>query len=30
VVYEGLQMVRDGAVVNPVVKDISANPPEEK
>jgi membrane fusion protein (multidrug efflux system) len=30
VVYEGLQMVREGAVVNPVVKDISANPPEEK
>jgi membrane fusion protein, multidrug efflux system len=30
VVYEGLQMVRDGAVVKPVVKDISANPPEGK
>ena len=30
VVYEGLQMVRDGVVVNPVVKDISTNPPEEK
>ena len=30
VVYEGLQMVRDGAVVKPVVKDISANPPEKK
>jgi membrane fusion protein (multidrug efflux system) len=30
VVYEGLQMVRDGAVVNPVVKDISTNSPEEK
>jgi len=30
VVYEGLQMVRDGAVVKPVVKDISINPPEEK
>jgi len=29
VVYEGLQMVRDGVVVKPVVKDISANPPEE-
>jgi membrane fusion protein (multidrug efflux system) len=30
VVYEGLQMVRDGVVVKPVVKDISTNPPEEK
>jgi membrane fusion protein (multidrug efflux system) len=30
VVYEGLQMVRDGAVVNPVVKDIPVNPPEGK
>jgi hypothetical protein len=30
VVYEGLQLVRDGAVVKPVVKDISINPPEEK
>lgn len=30
VVYEGLQMVRDGAVVKPVVKDIPTNPPEEK
>jgi membrane fusion protein, multidrug efflux system len=30
VVYEGLQMVRDGAVVKPVVKDIPINPPEEK
>ena len=30
VVYEGLQMVRDGAVVKPVVKDIPANPPEKK
>jgi membrane fusion protein, multidrug efflux system len=30
VVYEGLQMIRDGAVVKPVVKDISINPPEEK
>jgi membrane fusion protein (multidrug efflux system) len=29
VVYEGLQLVRDGAVVNPVVKEISMNPPEE-
>jgi len=30
VVYEGLQLVRDGVVVKPVVKDISANPPQEK
>jgi membrane fusion protein (multidrug efflux system) len=30
VVYEGLQMVRDGMTVKPVVRDISANPPEEK
>ena len=30
VVYEGLQMVRNGAVVKPVVKDISANPLEKK
>ena len=30
VVYEGLQLVRDGAVINPVVKDIPLNPPEEK
>jgi len=30
VVYEGLQMVRDGLVVKPVVKEIPANPPEKK
>jgi membrane fusion protein (multidrug efflux system) len=30
VVYEGLQLVRDGNTVKPVVRDISANPPEEK
>jgi membrane fusion protein, multidrug efflux system len=30
VVYEGLQMVRDGLVVKPVVKEIRANPPEKK
>ena len=29
-VYEGLQMVRDGVVVKPVVKDSSTNPPEKK
>ena len=30
VVYEGLQLIRDGAVINPVVKKIPLNPPEEK
>jgi len=30
VVYEGLQLIRDGAVINPVVKEIPLNPPEEK
>jgi membrane fusion protein (multidrug efflux system) len=30
VVYEGIQLVRDGAVINPVVKDIPLTPPEEK
>jgi membrane fusion protein (multidrug efflux system) len=30
VVYEGLQLIRDGAVINPVVKEIPSNPPEEK
>lgn len=30
VVYEGLQLVRDGAVINPVVQTIPANPPEKK
>ena len=30
VVYEGLQLVRDGMTVEPVVRDLSANPPEEK
>jgi membrane fusion protein (multidrug efflux system) len=30
VVYEGLQLVRDGAVINPIVEDIPLNPSEEK
>ena len=30
VVYEGLQMIRNGMTVKPVVRDIPANPPEEK
>jgi membrane fusion protein (multidrug efflux system) len=30
VVYEGLQLIRDGTVINPVVKDIPLTSPEEK
>ena len=30
VVYEGLQLIREGAVINPGVKKIPLNPPEEK